>query len=155
MSGTMPKVIVHGDDFGLSERINEGILQAHRHGILTSSSIMANGEAFDQAAALARSTPSLDVGVHLTLIEERPLLSAAEVSTLVNGDGRFHAHATRFGARYFSARINLEEVRRELEAQVEKVLAAGLVPSHLDSHQHVHVLSGILRIVVELSRKYG
>ena len=79
MPGKAAKLIVHGDDFGISERINDGILRAHCDGILTSSSIIANGEAFEHAAALARSTPSLDIGVHLTLIEEIPLLDPAEL----------------------------------------------------------------------------
>ena len=155
MPGKAAKLIVHGDDFGISERINDGILRAHCDGILTSSSIIANGEAFEHAAALARSTPSLDIGVHLTLIEEIPLLDPAELPTLVKVDGKFHPHAMEFVSRYFSGRINLQEVRRELEAQVQKVYAAGLVPSHFDSHQHVHILPGILKIVVELSQKYG
>ena len=155
MPAKAAKLVVHADDFGLSERINDGILHGHRHGILTSASIIANGEAFEHAAALARSTPSLDIGVHLTLIEEKPLLSPAELPTLVNADGNFHPHVTHFAGRYLSGRINLQEVRKELEAQVQKVFAAGLVPSHFDSHQHVHVLPGILKIVVELSQKYG
>jgi hopanoid biosynthesis associated protein HpnK len=149
------KLIVHADDFGLTEKINEGILQAHRHGILTSTSIVANGEAFEHAVALARANPRLDVGVHLTLVEERPLASPGEIPTLVDSDGRFHPHAIQFGRRYFAGKINLTEVRKELEAQVEKVLAAGLTPSHLDSHQHLHVLPGVLKVAVALGRKYG
>src|SRR6266571_5105507 len=111
MPGKAAKLIVHGDDFGISERINEGILRGHCHGILTSASIIANGEAFEHAATLARSTPSLDIGVHLTLIEEKPLLDPAELPTLVNPDGNFHPHVTNFARRYFSGRINLQEVR--------------------------------------------
>jgi len=155
MSRSAPRVIVHADDFGISKEINDGILQGHCRGILTSASIIANGEAFEHAAALARSTPSLDIGVHLTLIEEKPLLSPAKLPTLVNPEGNFHPHVTHFARRYFTGRINLQEVREELEAQVQKVIAAGLVPSHFDSHQHVHVLPGILNIVLELSQKYG
>jgi hopanoid biosynthesis associated protein HpnK len=155
MPGKAAKIVVHADDFGISERINDGILQAHCHGILTCASIIANGEAFGHAVALARSTPSLDIGIHLTLIEEKPLSKPADIPTLVNSHGNFHPHVTHFARRYLAGRINLQEVRKELEAQVQKVFAAGLVPSHFDSHQHVHVLPGILKIVLELSQKYG
>jgi len=149
------KVIVHADDFGLTEGINEGILRAHLRGILTSASIVANGEAFDHAVKLARSTPTLDLGVHLTLIEEKPVVGPEVIPTLVNSDGRFHQHALEFAQRYLMGRFDLNEVRLELEAQVEKVLAAGLSPTHLDGHQHLHVLPGLLRITVEIGRKYG
>ena len=148
-------VIVHADDFGLSEKINEGILQTHIHGILTSTSMMANGRAFEHALDIARSTPTLDIGVHLTLIEERSLLNSKEVPTLLAPGGRFHRRAFDFVKKYFAGKISLEEVRKELEAQVERVLATGITPSHLDSHQHVHMLPGILGIVIELSQKYG
>src|SRR5881296_625665 len=121
----MTRLIVHADDFGLSERINDGIVQAHRHGIVTSTSIMANGEAFAHAVALAQSAPTLDLGIHLTLIEERPVVSPAELPSLVDAAGGLHPHAIQFCQRYFSGRINLKEVRKELEAQVEKVLATG------------------------------
>jgi hopanoid biosynthesis associated protein HpnK len=149
------KVIVHADDFGLTEKINEGILLAHINGILTSTSIMANGQAFEDAVSIARSTPTLDVGIHLTLIEERSLLNAEEVPTLLVPGGRFHRHAFDFFRKYSLGKINLKEVRKELETQVEKLLTAGISPSHLDSHQHVHMLPGILGIVVELSQKYA
>jgi hopanoid biosynthesis associated protein HpnK len=154
MSKNVKRVIVHADDFGLTEKTNEGIVQAHRHGILTSASIMANGEAFEHAATLARATPTLDVGIHLTLIEERPLLRPSELPTLVDSDGRFHRHAIQFVKRYAVGKIGSGEIEKELEAQIEKVLAAGIMPSHLDSHQHVHILPGILKIVSALSRKY-
>ncbi|MDZ7343958.1 MAG: ChbG/HpnK family deacetylase, partial [candidate division KSB1 bacterium] len=149
------KIIVHADDFGLTEKINDGILWAHRYGILTSTSIMANGQAFAHAVALARAAPRLDVGVHLTLIEERPLLDPHEIPTLVGAEGKFHAHAIQFTRRYIAGRINLMEVAKELEAQVEKILSAGLNPTHLDSHQHVHMLPGVSRVAVALGRKYG
>lgn len=149
------KVIVHADDFGLTEKINEGILRAHIDGILTSTSIMANGQAFEHAINIARSTPTLDMGIHLTLIEERPLLNSEEIPTLVAPNGQFHPHALQFIKKYLLGRISLKEAREELESQVKRVIKAGISPSHLDSHQHIHILPGILNIVVELSQKYG
>lgn len=149
------RLIVHADDFGLTERINDGVLQAHLNGILTSTSIMPNGRAFEHAVATARLTPTLDVGIHLTLIEERPLLESGTIATLTTRDGKFHGHALGFIRRYVQGRISLTEITKELETQIQKVLAAGISPSHLDSHQHVHMLPGVLNIVVELSRQYG
>ena len=149
------KVIVHADDFGLTEKINEGIRLAHINGILTSTSIMANGRAFEEAVSIARSTPTLDVGIHLTLIEEKSLLEFKEIPTLLSSNGMFHRHAFHFVGKYMMGKLNLKEVRKELETQVKRVLTAGISPSHLDSHQHIHMLPGILSIVIELSKQYG
>lgn len=155
MSRRAMGLIVHADDFGLSEKVNEGILRAHLNGILTSTSIMANGQAFEDAVRIARSNPALDVGIHLTLIEEMPLLGAKEIPTLLTPDGKFHRNAIQFTQRYILGNISLKDVREELEAQIKRVIAGGISPSHLDSHQHLHMLPGILNIVAELSRKYG
>jgi hopanoid biosynthesis associated protein HpnK len=148
------KLIVHADDFGLTEKVNDGIIKAHLDGILTSTSIMANGSAFDHAVRLARSTPSLDIGVHLTLINENPILPPERLPTLVDSIGRMHNHAFGFTRRYLLGRINLEEAKAELESQIKMILQAGIIPSHLDSHQHLHMLPGVLKTVIELSRKY-
>jgi hopanoid biosynthesis associated protein HpnK len=151
----MYRLIVHADDFGLSEGVNEGILQAHRHGILTSTSLMANGPAFEQAVQICRAVPTLDVGIHLTLVEEPPLLGAAAVPSLVGAAGKLHPHAWVFAKKYFRGQIRLPEVRDELEAQIKRVMSHGVSISHLDSHQHMHMLPGVLRITVELAKAYG
>lgn len=151
----MTDLIVHADDFGISEKVNEGILQAHAHGILTAASIMANGAAFKHAIEICNSTPTLDVGVHLTLVEEDPLLSANVIASLVNKEGRFHRNATEFAKRYFMGRIRLQEVKQELESQILGVMNNGISPSHLDSHQHIHMLPKVHKITVELAKKYG
>jgi len=149
------RLIVNADDFGLSERVNEGIVQAHRLGILTSASLIASGEAFEHAIALTKASPTLDIGVHLTLIEERPMTSPDVVPTLVNGNGRLHPHALAFVRRYFLGRISLDQVRHELDAQIGSIVSRGVKVSHLDGHQHLHMLPGVRRIVGELARKYA
>jgi predicted glycoside hydrolase/deacetylase ChbG (UPF0249 family) len=148
------RLIVHGDDFGLAAAVNEGITQAHRHGILTSTSLIACGAAFDHAVSWSRETPSLDVGVHLTLVEEEPLQPPSSIPTLVTDSGRLHRNAWTFTRRYVTGQISLREVRLELDAQIRRVTEAGITPSHLDSHQHLHALPGIMRIVVELARRH-
>ncbi|HEY8520171.1 MAG TPA: ChbG/HpnK family deacetylase [Gammaproteobacteria bacterium] len=146
------RLIVHADDFGLSEAIDDGIAEAHDRGIVTSTSVMANGPAFAHAVALARARPALDVGLHLTLTELEPLTGSAALADAAN---RLPPHAVQFAARYLGGRVPLADVRRELEAQIRKALDAGLALSHLDGHQHVHVLPGVARVVVELARAYG
>jgi hopanoid biosynthesis associated protein HpnK len=148
------KLIVHADDFGISEQVNSGILEAHNQGILTSTSIMATGAAFEDAVAMCRTAPALDVGIHLTLVEEQSLVSKELIPSLLDADGRFYGHATAFTKRYFAGKIRIAEVIRELEAQIQKVLDHGLAISHLDSHQHVHMLPDIWRAVVGLAKKY-
>jgi len=147
------RLIVHADDFGLSEAVNRGVLAAHENGIVTSTSIMAGGAAFEHAAALARSCRSLDVGVHLTLTEQRPVAEA--VPSLVDSSGNFAPHATRFAMRYLSGEVALADVRAELAAQIRRAREHGITPTHLDGHQHVHVLPGIARVVAELARENG
>jgi len=149
------KLIVHADDFGLSEKINDGILHAHLHGILTSTSVMANGGAFEHALNICRSVPTLDIGVHLTLVEEPPVLPREKIPSLVGGEGRFHCHAMTFLRKYAAGRIRLAEVRCELEAQIKKVASYGISISHLDSHQHLHILPQILNLTVDLAEQYG
>lgn len=149
------RLIVHADDFGISERVNSGVILAHQKGILTSASIMAPGKAFEHGVGLLKAVPSLDVGVHLTLIEERPLLSKETIPSLVGNDGLFFNHATTFMKRYLTGRIRLSEIRAELDRQIRKVLEAGVVVSHLDSHQHIHALPGIRSVVFSLANEYG
>ena len=149
------RLIVHADDFGLSEAVNRGIIAAHAHGIVTSASVMATGDAFEHAVALAKAHPSLDVGVHLTLTGERPVAAPATIPTLVDASGRFAPHAFPFAWRYLRGRISLDEVHTELDAQVQRALDSGLRLTHLDGHQHVHVLPGVARVVAALARTYG
>jgi hopanoid biosynthesis associated protein HpnK len=149
------RLIVHADDFGLSERVNEGIAHAHRNGILTSASLIAAGAAFETAISMAGATPGLDVGVHLTLIEERSVSPPASIRSLLGENGRLHRGAGAFLERYLRGAIALGEVRRELDAQIGAVVARGIKVSHLDGHQHLHMVPRIRRIVGELARKYG
>jgi hopanoid biosynthesis associated protein HpnK len=151
----MLKLIVHADDFGLSERVNAGIERAHVGGVLTSTSLIANGLAVDDAVRICVATPTLDVGVHLTLVEERPLLAPEQLPSLVTRDGHFHRHATVFARRYLAGAISMREVGLELEAQIQRVFSLGIRVSHLDSHQHVHMLPGVLATTVALAHKYG
>ena len=149
------RLIVHADDFGLSEKVNEGIVKAHLEGIVTSTSLMANGAAFEHAVKLTKCIPTLDVGVHLTLTGEAPISKTADVSTLLNKDGCFNDHANAFIKRYLLQEISLREIQQELDAQIRKIMDHGIAISHLDGHQHIHMLPGIRRVVGELAKQYS
>jgi chitin disaccharide deacetylase len=147
------RLVVNADDFGVSERVNSGIVRAHRQGIVTATSLMAVGRAFEHAVRLSLETPALDVGVHLTLVAERPL--RPDASSLAGPDGRFPPGAGAFTLGWLTGRIRRAEVAAECSAQIERVLASGIRPSHLDSHQHVHVLPGLLDLARELAGRHG
>jgi chitin disaccharide deacetylase len=149
------RFIVNADDFGLSAAVNEGILQAFRQGILTSASLMPTGDAFPQAVRMIKENPALDVGIHLTLVEEKSVLAQRQIPSLVDENGRFRRSAYLFFSDYLRNRISMEEVSKELCAQFEKVISHGVAVSHIDSHQHIHMLPGILEITVRLADRYG
>src|SRR5262249_32125309 len=111
--------------------------------------------AFNHASKVIAECPALDVGVHLTLIEERPLSSPSQVPTLVGYDGRFFSSYREFAARMVTGKVSTVEIRREFQAQIERVIATGRRPSHLDAHQHIHVLPSIWHVTTELARQYG
>ncbi len=152
---SMKRLLVNADDFGLCQGVTDGIIQAHRQGIVTSTSIMAGGGDFNHAVQQAGECPGLGVGVHLTLVEEQPVCAASQIPSLVQGDGRLPRNYAALLSGVALGRIPLREVEAELRAQVEKCLRAGLSPTHLDSHQHVHALPSILHIVLKIARDYG
>jgi predicted glycoside hydrolase/deacetylase ChbG (UPF0249 family) len=147
------RLVVNADDFGVSERVNAGIVRAHREGIVTATSLMAAGRAFEHAVGLLRGVPALDVGVHLTLVAEAPLLGCD--SSLIDSDGRFPASAGALALRWWAGKVHRTDVKAEWSAQIERVLDNGIRVSHLDSHQHVHLLPGLFDLTRELAARYG
>ena len=132
-------LIVTADDVGLDRGMTEGAIRAHREGIVTACSLVANGREFDDAVARLRDVPSLEVGVHLALVEERALTTGQPMP--------------RNYVRFLLSRRT--DVEPELRAQIEKVLAAGLPVTHLNGHQHLHMLPRVRRVVERLAREYG
>lgn len=149
------RLIVNADDFGLHGSVNQAVLAGHDHGIITSTSVMTGGQAFVQAVALAKTRPLLSTGVHLTLVSERTVCPPAQVPSLVNSEGRLPQAYPVFIARYLTGRIKLTDIRRELRAQMMKARRAGLTISHVDSHQHLHILPGILNVVLDLMDEFA
>jgi predicted glycoside hydrolase/deacetylase ChbG (UPF0249 family) len=112
---------------------------------------MANGRSFDSAINIIKLNPELDVGVHLSLTQGKPILNFDKVDSLSTKEGYFHNHVIDFSKRYFSSSIALPQVKNEFAAQIEKILDHGIKITHIDSHQHVHILPKILNIVSELA----
>lgn len=133
----MKRLIINADDFGMTEGINRAIADCHRQGVVTSTTLLVNGEAVDSARELAAATPSLGVGLHLNLTSGAPTLPAESVSSLLGGDGLFPG-ANKALARLSMGAVNRQELDREIAAQVEALRSLGLDPTHVDSHHHIH-----------------
>ena len=151
----MKRLVVNADDFGMTGSINEGILEAHRRGIVTSATLLANGAAFDSAVSLAKATPRLGVGVHLNLTQGAPVADPAGVASLLDSRGQFARLPAALLRGLASGKVRLDEVERELAAQIEKVRAAGIAITHLDGHKHVHMLPRVFPVVLRLAQRFG
>lgn len=151
----MKQLIVNADDFGLHETINLGIIKGYTKGCITSTSIMAGAPAFEHAAALAAEHLRLGIGVHLTLVGGAPVAEPGRISSLIDGDGLLCSSYPVFLKKFCFSGIRLEEVKLELTAQVEKVIAAGITITHLDSHQHMHVVPGIIDVVIDIAKQFN
>lgn len=150
-----PRLIVNADDLGMTEGHNRAIVDAHRRGILTSASLLACGKAFQDAVAQARRVPTLGIGVHLTLLEGHPVLPPREVSSLVTKNGEFGLYYSALVRSLFLRKIHLDEVYREWDAQIQKVMDTGLSVTHLDSHKHIHMHPQFLEVVLSLANRFG
>jgi chitin disaccharide deacetylase len=148
-------LIVNADDLGWTEGVNRGIAEAHRNGIVTSASLLANGGAFTSAVAVARSTPGLGVGVHLNLSDGAPVAAPELLTSLVSDSGEFEGGPENLLLRIARGGLPLHEVEMEWEAQIEKVRDAGIQPTHLDGHKHVHMLPGLFETALRLAKRYG
>src|SRR5262245_39333828 len=126
------RLIVNADDFGLTDGVNRAVVDGHRNGIVTSTTLMANGSAFESAVEIALHELRLGVGVHLNLVEGRPIAPPNSIGTLVDRMGRLAHRPASLAARVATGRVSLDDVERELRAQIERVLVTGLRPTHLD-----------------------
>jgi hopanoid biosynthesis associated protein HpnK len=148
-------LIVNADDLGWAEGVNQGIAEAFRHGIVTSTSLLANGDAFAGGVNTARSAPGLGVGVHLNLSDGAPVADRESVMSLLNDDGNFAGGPESLLLRRARRGLMLAEVEEEWDAQIRRVRDAGIQPTHLDGHKHVHMLPGLFEIALRLAKKHG
>jgi predicted glycoside hydrolase/deacetylase ChbG (UPF0249 family) len=135
------ELAINADDFGFTRDVNAGIVKAHRNGVLTSTTLMANGDAFEDAVRLARETPTLDIGGHLVLVQGNALstgkpLPKQLVELLIDlAKGRL-------------------DIRKEFRLQCEKIVARGIRLTHLDTHKHTHLVPRVFHEVVRAAAEF-
>ena len=151
----MKQLIVNADDFGYTRGVNAGIIRGFRDGIVTSTTIMANGEAFGDAVECARGNPRLGVGCHLVLVGGRCVAAAEKVASLADSGGRLPESLAAFVSKLSVGAIRSDEIEVELRAQVEKVIAAGVQPTHFDSHKHTHAHPKVIESVIKVADEFG
>jgi hopanoid biosynthesis associated protein HpnK len=151
----MRNLIVNADDLGWTAGVNRGIAEAHRSGIVTSTSLLANGKAFDDGVNVSRALPAIGVGVHLNLSDGAPVCESRRVPSLVDEHGKLSGGPEQLLMKLARRNLKLGEVEREWEAQIEKIRGAGIAPTHLDGHKHVHMLPGLFPIALKLAKKHG
>jgi chitin disaccharide deacetylase len=149
------RLVINADDLGLTVGVNDGIFDAHDHGILTSASLFAGAPATFDAIRRARGRPSLGLGVHLALVDGTPTLPPRRIPTLVEGDGRFRRSWKPFIVACLRGKVSLGEVELELTAQIERLRSAGVTLTHLDAHKHVHAYPPVFAIVARLAGRFG
>ena len=151
----MKNLIVNADDLGWTEGVNRGITDAHRRGLVTSTSLLANGRAFASGVTVAKVHRELGVGVHLNLSDGPPVASSHSVKSLLNSAGEFEGSPESLLLKMAKRTLRGEEIEREWDAQIQKILGAGIEPTHLDGHKHVHMLPGLFEVALRLAKKHG
>jgi hopanoid biosynthesis associated protein HpnK len=148
-------LIVTADDFGAAEAVNDAVENAHRNGILSAASLMVSGNAAADAVRRAKAMPGLRVGLHLVLVEGKPVLPVSVVPDLVDKRGCFRTDMARAGAAMFF----LPKVRKQLEAEIEAQFAAfeatGLILDHVNAHKHFHLHPTIAGLLVKFAKRHG
>ena len=151
----MRSLIVNADDLGWTAGVNRGIAEAHRGGIVTSASLLANGSAFADGVKTVRELPGLGVGVHLNLSDGPPTAPAEQVNSLLNEKGEFSGGPGNLMLRLSARSLDPRDVEKEWDAQIAKVRAAGIQPTHLDGHKHVQMLPGLFTIALRLAKRHN
>ena len=147
----MRRLNINADDFGFTSGVNRAIVEAHNIGIVTSSTLMANGRAFSEATQMAKASPGLSVGCHIVLIDGEPVLDASGLPTITDSR-RFRDGLMAFAARALTGRMNAREIESEAKAQIQKIQSVGMAVSHVDTHKHTHIFPQILRPLLRAAR---
>ncbi|HLJ41005.1 MAG TPA: ChbG/HpnK family deacetylase [Candidatus Acidoferrales bacterium] len=150
----MKWLIVNADDFGYTRGVNAGTVRGFREGIVTSTTIMANGDAFEDAIECAQANPKLGVGCHLVLVGGKCVAPAKQVSSLVNSEGCLPPSLPVLLSKLSAGSVRPQEIETELRAQVERVIASGLRPTHFDSHKHTHAHPKVMEVVVQVAEEF-
>jgi predicted glycoside hydrolase/deacetylase ChbG (UPF0249 family) len=152
-------LIVNADDFGLTAGVNRAIMEAHNGGVVSSTTLMANGAAFADAVTAARSAPNLSVGCHVVLVDGTPVSPADAADTLVAirsaEPDKFYSRLSAFAARAMLGGFDRDQLVAEVTAQIRKIQATGLQVTHLDTHKHAHIFPEILVALLRAARICG
>lgn len=146
-------LIVNADDFGLTTGTNQAIIAAHQSGIVTSTSLLANGEAFEHAVQHVRDVPTLGVGVHLTLTEGLPVGRGDGLP--LDAHGALPLSNQPYARALLAGKLPQSAIQMEFRAQVQRILDAGIRPTHVDGHKYIHLLPGIADITAEVAREFA
>ena len=149
----MRRLIVNADDLGISQTVNARIEECINNGVISSSTLLANAPAFAEGASIAKKYPSISVGVHLNIIEFKPLTNSDIFHRYgMTDEAGCFIEGAAFTAEYDD--ILLQAVYEEWDAQIGRVEAAGIVPSHLDSHQHTHTIWALSEVLCRVMDKH-
>ncbi len=151
----MKRVIITGDDFGLDTPVNSAIIQAHLRGILTTASLMVSAEASAHAIEEARTYPTLKVGLHLVLVEGRPILPPEVVPDLLGRDGELSNRFVLSGFRFFFIPGIRKQLEAEIRAQFEAFRRTGLRLDHVNFHNHMHLHPTLFEMMIRIGKDYG
>jgi chitin disaccharide deacetylase len=151
------RLIINADDFGLTRGVNRAIAEAHARGIVTSTTLMANGAAFGDAVELSKSGDHWSVGCHVLLVDGEPLIDPSRLSSLVapRDSQRFRESLVAFAARAFSGQLDSDQIEAETTAQIRKLQSHGIAVSHVDTHKHTHTFPVVLEGVLRAARTCG
>ncbi len=155
LSGKPVRLIVNADDFGLTPGVNRAVAELARAGALRSATLMAGGSAFHDAVEQARSVPGLRVGCHIVLVDGTSCAPAEQVPTLADGTGRLRDSLPRFLLHLQSGKIAEREIEIEAIAQIQRLQAAGLTVSHIDTHKHTHLFPRVARPLLRAAMACG
>lgn len=151
----MKNLIITADDFGAAVEVNQAVEFAHRDGILSAASLMVSGAAAYDAVARARTMPQLRVGLHLVLVDGKPVLPAGSVPDLVDAAGNFRTDMVRAGAAMFFLPKVRAQLAAEIEAQFAAFAATGLRLDHVNAHKHFHLHPTIAALIVKIGKAHG
>jgi hopanoid biosynthesis associated protein HpnK len=156
MNGGRPaRLVITADDFGAADEINEAVEQATRNGVLTAASLMVAGTAAGDAVERARRLPGLRVGLHLALVDAMPTLPPHQIPHLVGRDGRLRRDLAKLGLALAVSRAARDEMRAEIEAQLDAFAATGLALDHVNAHEHYHLHPIVGGLVIDACRRRG
>jgi chitin disaccharide deacetylase len=151
----MKRLIINADDFGFTKGVNAGIVRAHKTGIVTSTTLMANGEAFEEAIDLAQANPGLGVGCHLSIVGGDPVAPKSQIKSLLETDGALPLTLTKLALKLARRSVRHEEIVIEFRAQLDRITRRGINLTHLDTHKHSHTHPQVMRALAIVAAEFG